>query len=172
MFWAIDSAFMALPIFMIGYYLKQSNMLENVNNILIEVILFIILFIVLYFINHIQGSVNMNLRNFGHYPYLYYVGALVGLFMFIFFSKQFNKYDFNIVKTISSGSIVIMGLHCATFLYTVTIIKKTVTDLSENQPLLHGALLLVLISILTMIILYYPIILLQKFFSFFWRQKA
>ena len=108
----------------------------------------------------INGNTNVHLRLFGNYPLLYYPCAFAVIFMLISLSSMFDKYHFKFITILSIGRIVIMGLHGIVFLYVKTIFKD-LFSLDYIFLTFTGKLLLSSISLL---LLYYPIIGIQKYF--------
>ncbi len=151
LYWRFDSALMALPFFIAGFMLKN----KTFNNIFEKGgILFLCITIVsAYF----MGDTNVYLRSFGNYSLLYYPCAFSGIFMLISFCSLLNRYNIMIIRTLSSGTILIMALHGIVFLYVKTFLKHLSLDyVLMTTP---GKFMLSLIALL---FLYYPIIWLQN----------
>ena len=147
LYWRIDTVFMVIPFYIAGYELKSK-------------LSFFILLLIVLLLTMIMGYSNVYLRLFGNYPLLYYPYAFAGIFMLISLSFMFDKYNFEFITILSIGTIVIMGLHGIVFLYVKTIFKD-LFSLDYIFLTFRGKLLLSSISLL---LLYYPIIWIQKYF--------
>ena len=154
LYWRIDTVFMVIPFYIAGYELK------NKLSFFSSKILFFILLLIVLSLTMIMGYANVYLRLFGNYPLLYYPYAFAGIFMLISLSFMFDKYNFKFITILSIGTIVIMGLHGIVFLYVETIFKD-LFSLDYIFLTFTGKLLLSSISLL---LLYYPIIWIQKYF--------
>ena len=154
LYWRIDTVFMVIPFYITGYELKSKLSFFSSK------ILFFILLLIVLSLTMIMGYANVYLRLFGNYPLLYYPYAFAGIFMLISLSFMFDKYNFKFITILSIGTIVIMGLHGIVFLYVETIFKD-LFSLDYIFLTFTGKLLLSSISLL---LLYYPIIWIQKYF--------
>lgn len=156
-YFAIDSSLVALPFFMIGYYLKKYNTLDCVNSSYKQLVFVIISFIVLLFLCSIQGRVDIHACNFGNYPILYYPQTLIGSFMIIMFSMLFNKIENKFIKNISSGTLIILAFHphMPYWIYRIT---------NHFYPIQINLTNNIIISVLIILILYYPILFVKKYF--------
>ena len=154
LYWRIDTVFMVIPFYIAGYELKSKLSFFSSK------ISFFILLLIVLLLTMIMGYSNVYLRLFGNYPLLYYPYAFAGIFMLISLSFMFDKYNFEFITILSIGTIVIMGLHGIVFLYVKTIFKDFFS-LDYIFLTFRGKLLLSSISLL---LLYYPIIWIQKYF--------
>lgn len=154
LYWRIDTVFMVIPFYIAGYELKSKLSFFSSK------ISFFILLLIVLLLTMIMGYSNVYLRLFGNYPLLYYPYAFAGIFMLISLSFMFDKYNFEFITILSIGTIVIMGLHGIVFLYVKTIFKD-LFSLDYIFLTFRGKLLLSSISLL---LLYYPIIWIQKYF--------
>lgn len=154
LYWRIDTVFMVIPFYIAGYELKSKLSFFSSK------ISFFILLLIVLLSTMIMGYSNVYLRLFGNYPLLYYPCAFAGIFMLISLSLMFDKYNFKFITILSIGTIVIMGLHGIVFLYVKTIFKD-LFSLDYIFLTFRGKLLLSSISLL---LLYYPIIWIQKYF--------
>ena len=163
LFWNLDAALMAMPFYMIGTQYKapiSKNMVALRSNVVINVILFISLFLVFLF-SGLQGNVSLYDTIFGNYPLLFYPCAIIGVGAVLLLAKQFHGNPF--IETFSKGTIVIMGLHGALYPYMMLVYRVLV------RPLLSPPINLICeiaISIIIVLLLYYPIIWLQRYVPF------
>lgn len=160
--WGADTALMALPFFIAAYYLKQNKGIsdcQNIENYSMQLLLLAMCIFITLFLNHIQGRADMHSRLFGNYPLLYYPCAFAGIFMLISFAKLFNKISLKSIQTISSGTIIIMGWHGVVIYYLFVFFEILFPPFNAWNEVLQG----LLISILVILLLYYPIILVQKY---------
>ena len=159
LYWRIDSAVMVLPFFVAGYYSKSllTWHTDKYKMILITIGLILISF----YISYINGYSSVYIRSFGNLPILYYPGAFIGVIMLIMISKMFDKWGINIISVLSSGTIVIMGLHGVVILYLKLVMKRLGILAFDNYSI-GGK---VFIGLLSMAVLYFVILLLQRYCS-------
>lgn len=158
LFWCIDSTFMALPFFMLGYYLKQY---KGVKYHRCSFFSFLILFLATIGISLIQGNTDVNYRIMGYYPLLYFPGAIIGV-LSVYNGAYLIKKDNELIKVFASGSIVIMGLHgCFNSYLNAPFDILLPTYVTEHW------LYPVIMSFLVLMVMYYPILFIQKYFSRF-----
>lgn len=151
LYWRFDSALMVLPFFIAGFMLR--NKLAVISSGGVFILFLCITMVSAYF----MGDTNVYLRSFGNYSLLYYPCAFSGIFMLISFCSLLNRYNIMIIRTLSSGTILIMALHGIVFLYVKTFLKHLSLDyVLVTTP---GKFMLSLIALL---FLYYPIIWLQN----------
>ena len=153
LYWRIDTVFMVIPFYIAGYELKSKLSFFSSK------ISFFILLLIVLLLTMIMGYSNVYLRLFGNYPLLYYPYAFAGIFMLISLSFMFDKYNFKFITILSIGTIVIMALHGIVFLYVKTFFRIVHFDFifltTTGKFILSGIVLL---------LLYYPIIWLHKYF--------
>lgn len=153
LYWRIDTVFMVIPFYIAGYELKSKLSFFSSK------ISFFILLLIVLLLTMIMGYSNVYLRLFGNYPLLYYPYAFAGIFMLISLSFMFDKYNFKFITILSIGTIVIMALHGIIFLYVKTFFRIVHLDFifltTTGKFILSGIVLL---------LLYYPIIWLHKYF--------
>lgn len=151
LYWRFDSALMVLPFFIAGFMLR--NKLAVISSGGVFILFLCITMVSAYF----MGDTNVYLRSFGNYSLLYYPCAFSGIFMLISFCSLLNRYNIMIIRTLSSGTILIMALHGIVFLYVKTFLKHLSLDyVLVTTP---GKFML---SLITLLFLYYPIIWLQN----------
>lgn len=160
--WGADTALMALPFFLAAYYLRQNKRnsdYQNNENYTRHLLLLAMCIIITLFLNHVQGRAEMHSRSFGNYPLLYYPCAFAGIFMLISFAKLFNRNALKSIQTISSGTIIIMGWHGVVIYFLFVLCENLYPPFNTWNEVLQGFL----ISLIVVLILYYPIILVQKY---------
>lgn len=166
LYYGLKAAFVCIPFYIVGFHVRNNNLLDKIKDSrYLQLFLFLISFVFLVVSNNIQGRIDVYKCVLGTYPLLFYVNAFVGSFMVIMFCKMLNNLESKFVKTISSGTIVILGLHIFLNIYISKIVSKLghmiYTDFSLNL------FVIILMSITVVLILYYPILFLQKYFPFF-----
>ena len=143
------------PFFTIGFLCKK----QSVDIIFRKYSLLLIPFSIFSFIAfRINGSVNMNSFEYGHYALLFYIFALCGIFsLYIFFLRAKSNV---IVLNISQGTLVILGLHLILIDFFKLIYKQIyhITVHSSYIDLVSG----IIISMLVVCILYFPILIILK----------
>jgi hypothetical protein len=159
LYWRLDTAVMVLPFFAAGYYSK-SLLTWHTDKYKMFLITIGLILISLFF-SYINGYSNVYLRAFGNFPTLYYLGAFVGIMMLIMISKMFDQWKTNVICVLSSGTIVIMGLHGVVILYLKLIMKRLGIFAFDNYSI-GGK---VFIGSLSMVVLYFVILLLQRYCS-------
>lgn len=156
LYWRFDSALMVIPFFMIGYYLKKKIKL----GLLSGAVLFILCLVTTIWMTTVMGSTNTYLLEYGQFPLLYYPAAFIGIFMLIGFCTMFDKLKFRIVQILSTGTILIMALHGIVILYVKSAMKHLFGIYFDEYDTCQKALL----ALVSLIVLYYPIVLSQKYF--------
>lgn len=104
----IDSALMAYPFFCLGLYLR--NIVHKQIRIRNNIFIFILMLLGTLTVSCINGRVDMNTFNHGYSLLLYYICGLFGSAFIISLSKMINCVP-NFVKTISIGTILILGFN-------------------------------------------------------------
>lgn len=165
LYWGIDVSFMAMPIFIIGYLTKKhfSEFINKQYSLWLLSGLFLIAFVATFYLSLIQHIESMFSRMFGTYGVLFYIGAVIGIVMIISISKLLEGFCNKVILMLSSGSIIIMGLHGVFYRYTLAILNKlSILTISElNIPFKVTICLVVLAE------MYIPIIILRKYCSQF-----
>lgn len=155
-YFSIDAAFIAISFYIAGYYLKQYQIVEKLKNNYISLILIAITFISLCIGNFINGKVDIHTCNFGKYLILFYVDAFIGCAMVVSLCKLLDNMEFNFIKRMSSGTLVILAFHTS-LIILFNYVYFHVFAFYPNIPVK------IVMSIIIMLLLYYPIILIQKY---------
>lgn len=155
--WGIDSAMIGLPFFILGFYCKKNKNLLKIPNKRTLLSVFIISTIILILINKIQGRVDISGCGMGKYPILYFVASIIGCMMVFSFSQLFNDLSNKLLKTLSTGTLLILAFHPQIFNYIIRFDFKIFSFFEIN------ILTNTVNSIITLIIFYYPIILVMKY---------
>lgn len=157
LFWRIDTAVMVLPFFMAGYYGKK--LLTWQMAAWKTVLAAIVLIIVTAGFSCLDGYVSVYIRSWGSYPVLYYPAAFAGILMLVMVSKLLDKYRTKVIYVISSGTIVIMGLHGIVLVYLKSAMKHLgltgFDHYSMGEKFLLGGM--------TIVVLYFVILWLQRY---------
>lgn len=159
LYWRIDTAVMVLPFFVVGYHCKSLLTWQagKYRSIFIAIGL---IFIAVSF-SYLNGYSSVYIRTFGNFPILYYPGAFIGIMMLVMISKLLDRWRTKIIYVLSSGTIVIMGLHGIVILYLKLVMKRLGIFAFDNYSI-EGKFLL---GFLTMTVLYFVILLLQRYCS-------
>ena len=156
LYWCIDVVFMAFPIFAIGHLSKRVATLEitlSKKSMTYKYAVFIISLTLTVAITSLQGSVSMYSRAFGQTPALFYPGAFVGILMIVSFCSLF-KNDKMLVRNLSSGTIVIMGLHGILYIYVNHLALAVLpVNFTDGYSVLYKSIICLIVTIL----FYYPI---------------
>lgn len=164
LFWNIDAAFMAIPFFFVGVQYKQiiSAFLSQQRTKIDSILLIVPFFVLFLFLADMQGFVTLYETTFGKYPLLFYPCAFIGILVVLLLCCQLKSNYY--IETYSKGTIIIMGLHGAIYPYLMLVYRVLL------RPFLSAPLNLlceIAISIIILLMLYYPIIWLQKYLPFF-----
>lgn len=95
----------------------------------------------------------------GSYPVLYYPAAFAGILMLVMVSKLLDKYRTKVIYVISSGTIVIMGLHGIVLVYLKSAMKHLGLTGFDNYSMGEKFLL----GGMTIVVLYFVILWLQRY---------
>ena len=122
LWWRIDTCFAAIPFFIIGYYMRDKKLMPKFSS-LGNLFFTILLGVITYWASLQTGYVNIYLREFGLYPYIYYILGFLGIMHLYFFCCLFKNYTSRILVTFSTGTIIIMGWHGISDFYLYSILK-------------------------------------------------
>ena len=109
LYFSLENALLALPFFVIGFYIKKSEILRFIDKKYFVLLLF---FCILgFYIQLGSERVDMNRICYGDSLFLFYLlPILFTVVLMKFFSIYFNK-KYDVVEKISSGAIVVIGIH-------------------------------------------------------------
>lgn len=164
LYWDIDSSFMAMPIFIIGYQSKRhySECINRHYSSFMMGGIFIITFVITFGFSLIQQKEAMFSRLFGTSGVLFYIAAILGIVMIISLCKLLECFNSKYIMILSSGSIIIMGLHGVFYGYTRAFLKMLNVIPSEYDYLIK-----IFVCVIVLVEMYFPIILLQRYCSVF-----
>jgi fucose 4-O-acetylase-like acetyltransferase len=163
LWFSIDSALLALPFFSLGYLLKN-NMSKTIlkifyrNKVKIlfyKILILITAFFSIIFLSRINGRVDINSFNYGRNIILFYITGTIGIFMVIIISNMFIK-EAGLIRTISSGTILILAYHG----YVSAPIVRIMGMYSKELSILTA----IPISIISTLIMFFPIVIARKYF--------
>lgn len=111
LYFCFDTTLMAIPYFLIGYYMKR--LLQNSIKISYLIVVFLLLCFVVGLILKINGAAQMIRPSFGRNIILNYIGGISGTIMVFSISMLLAKYFNNMpfVKTISRNTLFIIFFH-------------------------------------------------------------
>ena len=101
-------------------------------------------------------------RLFGTSGVLFYIAAILGIVMIISLCKLLECFNSKYIMILSSGSIIIMGLHGVFYGYTRAFLKMLNVIPSEYDYLIK-----IFVCVIVLVEMYFPIILLQRYCSVF-----
>ena len=162
LYWNLDGAFMAIPFFFTGAQYRPFISKNMSDSHLRKLALALLLFLLVFVSSCYQGIVSIYDSNFGNFPMLFYPVAFTGIAAVLLFSNQMRSNHF--YEVYSKGTIVVMGLHGAIYPYLMTVYRVLARP-SLSAPI--NLLCEIVISIVILLILYIPIIWLQKYLPFF-----
>lgn len=156
LYFTVDSSIMALPFFIGGYYFKKYALDTKVTNKYILLFTFFLSLFILTISSKLNGTIGMHGCFFGKSLFLFYINAFIGCCMSISLFKLFNNIKSHLMYVFSSGTIVILAFHLQMpmFIYKALFLLFGFTNVSFTSN--------ILISALIMILLYYPILFIQK----------
>ena len=113
---------------------------------------------ILWIANYYNGRVDMATFNYGRNMLLYYVGGFAGTFSVFAVAQLLNRYSNRFVRTISEGTILIIGFN----LLAIEVVVKGfgIFGISPEQ---HGVIG-VAISVIILLLFYPGILLSGKYF--------
>ena len=110
-FWSLDSIFMSLPFYIIGYFVKRYSLLDIfTKNRFVEVVTISFSFVYLYFIGLKNGRIDINAAICGNNIIMFYVNAVIGSLMVILACNLVTK-RLHFFSTIGEYTIVVLGMH-------------------------------------------------------------
>ena len=116
--WSIINVFISIPYFIMGIYLRNINYMDNIKNYTTKKLnfLFVLIFFIQYFLSYYNGVANMVINDYGKSILLFYVLGMSGSIMIFIISiiierSSISQLYGSIIKTISSGTILILGFH-------------------------------------------------------------
>ena len=110
-FWSLDSAFMALPFYMLGCLAKKKSLFDVLTKS--QYTAFAICaasFVYLYFIGLKNGRIDMNASVYGNNILMFYINAVVGSIMVILMCNFVTRRN-AFLSTIGEYTIVVLGMH-------------------------------------------------------------
>lgn len=151
LFFSIDSALMAFPFYVLGYYAKKYYYSSKMIVLFCEhktlklVVLLILSLSVLIYLTTINGRVDIDFSNFGANPFLFYVGGGVGVLFSIVLCELTSKVLYNnAIITISNGTILIMGFHVIMTILFFSLLKKFDADFNVATNVLVSIFVLLM----------------------------
>ena len=154
---AIINVLLCMPFYIIGVFLKSWKLvLNSFHNFLQEVLLFVISIVLVVFCGDYNGYVWMYLNGFGNNYVLYIIGGMAGFCMLYIISIWLSRVPYqSLVRTLSKGSILIIGLHI--------IIVRRLTELPDRlwveDLLLSMLILMAFIPVIRLAGLFFPVLL-------------
>lgn len=116
----IDVVFMAIPFYIIGFFCKEYRILDKIDN---KILFAFICFVISAIMVRYQGFSEMNLRNFGNYPALYYPLCSISLFAYVLLFSSIKTRS-TTLEYLSNGTIVTMAFQGFTNLIVTTVVQS------------------------------------------------
>ena len=152
---SLINLFCCYPFFIIGFYIaKYKRELVSYKITPITIIYFIISLacvIVCYLYN---DDVRMYTSYFGDNIFLYLLGGVSGAAMIFFICKLLEGYNLGWLKTISVGSIIILGFH----IFFIQVLRKIFTEPSLLDYVWSLLIIFIFVPIITFIQKYLPLL--------------
>ncbi len=110
-YFSIDSALMGFPLYVLAYHIKIETQKRIFENYAIPI--FILSFLYTLFVGMQNGAVNMDGGYYGKSLIMFYINAIIAIFMVISFSyiicKKFKPIKF--ASYLGANTLVILGVH-------------------------------------------------------------
>jgi fucose 4-O-acetylase-like acetyltransferase len=159
---SLDSAFLALPYFIIGNVMMRQKMIrqykiDTIKKFILVLGTAIICFVILILIVPLNGRIDINGCNYGKNILLSYFIGIIGIISTIIFSQIYQK-RIKLIEIISTGTIIIMAFHGI----VASIMLRVIGLRGEEiiNPFIAG-----FASIISVIIFIVPTIIVKKYFS-------
>ena len=165
LYWDVDASWMAIPLFFTGKLAREKlgHIINGNTPTIVLLTIFALSLVITGLLSVVQGKEAIFSRMYGTNAILFYISSFCGISMIISFCKLFEGHQGRIISIISSGSIVIMGLHLFFYNYTYLLLGRFTSLSFWGSQLLAKSI----VCILVLAELYYPIVFLQNKFSFF-----
>lgn len=153
----VGTTCMAFLFFFIGFYTKKIDILSLLKSKYLAFFIFAILFVLLIFTSKYNGRVDMYACDYGKNPLLFHFNAIIGIAMTLALCISLNQIGLKFIKTIASGTILIMALH----LNKPFILYKIIELFGIN---IHPTIVTnIVASIVIIMLFYYPILFVQRY---------
>lgn len=162
-FFYIDRFVMAFPFFIVGNLFRNIKFLpckwggvklEGYKNVLFSIALMLLCTFIYYTFNNEMPDI-FHFR-FGKSVILYYLVAFIGIYSLMFFCRILPKY--NIVKTISIGTFLILALH----LIILSYLNFSIIEIDKTRILALTIVLLICVPCISVVNRRWPILLGKK----------
>lgn len=110
MFFSLDAAIMALPIYTFGYITKRFSFIEKTSNRWHSALLFFIGIVYMFAIGMKNGNISMDGANYGNSPFMFYINGIIGALTFIYLFKALNIH-WNWLTIVGSSTLTMLGTH-------------------------------------------------------------
>lgn len=137
LYFCLDSTIMAIPYFLVGYYLGRTNLLERVHNKGLQIAIMIVASIAVYGILMINGASQMNGPTYGNSLILNYMAGFSGCLM-IFMMSMVIAYYLQAkggVKKISRYTLFLIFSHWLLLYPICLVLKMLYTSLVAVNPI-------------------------------------
>lgn len=107
---SIDSALQMCPFFMLGILMKD-KIGTKAWNMIVNPKMSLVWMIITFLLSYNNGRVSANICLYGNNILIYYVTAITGILMIASLSQIRIAVNNELIKTISAGTILIIGYH-------------------------------------------------------------
>lgn len=150
---SINNTLQAIPFFLIGYISKELTNKINKVPIIGYLILFSICTIITIYLAKWTGRIDYYKNEWGNNIILAYLSGLSGSLMILSACRLFKNITSRFIQVISSGTIVILGMHMIIITFVNEFVHKQSWSLLEN----------IIYALIIILAFYYPIQFLQKY---------
>jgi len=152
---SLINLFCCYPFFMIGFYMSKFKIYLNSYKVTPKTIIYFLSSLVCVYICYLyNGDVKMYTADFGDNIFLYLLGGVSGTAMIFFICKYLERYNLGWLRTISVGSILILGFH----IFLVQILRKIFNEPSFLDYVWSLLILFIFIPIITFTQKYLPLL--------------
>ncbi|MBQ7946841.1 MAG: acyltransferase family protein [Bacteroidaceae bacterium] len=146
---SVANVFVSYQFFLFGLFMRRyKSYLNAPHNKMGQILLFVICLLILFVCGKLNGHVWMYNNGYGRNILLFFMGGIAGTVLIYLISKSLMAIDSKIVRYISQGNIIILGLHFYTIGY--------VNSIFNNKILTSVAIMLIFIPVIWLFKRYAP----------------
>jgi fucose 4-O-acetylase-like acetyltransferase len=157
---ALFNCFSVAPLFILGIFCRKNiHIIEMHARKSNRPLCIITTFSLLTLLSHYNGYVQCYAHNYGSNIILFYINAVLGIYMLFLVTAYFNNLSFKWNKTISQGTILILGFHYLFIIFLNEIYKTNNLGITMLYALF---IIIIFIPIIQFIHNYFPWIIGKK----------
>lgn len=157
---ALFNCFSVAPLFILGIFCRKNiHIIEMYARKSNRLLCIITTFSLLTLLSHYNGYVQCYAHNYGSNIILFYINAVLGICMLFLVTTYFNNLSFKWNKTISQGTILILGFHYLFIIFLNEIYKTNNLGITMLYALF---IIIIFIPIIQFIHNYFPWIIGKK----------